>query len=520
VQIGDDPATASAVVNQPAKLGQTPEGFRRDDFQGAAVTLVATDNAGLKTYGVGRLNEIAGARVPSTLGGDAPAETNAIEIPGKPQQLTMDVVAKTSQNVGNVQLVLRAVIRNDHGDYQTIPMGQIKLDGEEHHLAGTIATSADLENYSEPMYFVAVQATWISLDGGEGAVIDDTQPLAFVVSIDNLSAVTPTLVVPVPGVPSVEDSTPLDVPAQLDWTASNNGVGVDTLQPDGDQIHMRVITTSSSVVRAPVGLVLTAAERATPVRIVANGTALNDSNLEPDTAVTFEVENTRVSAYIADRVPALAGDTLGKAAIVANIADLQVAVIQSGGNVITPSEWWTDLGDTDPEAYIADAPEGATVTTQAGLAEELKTDPLRVAIIAALWLVTGAAVVLAALGFAVHAIVTVRAREIELAQMRAIGELRAQLLRIVATENALLSFLGLLFGVGLGIALSYLVAPLVSVGPDGKPPLPAVVVAIPWDAVGLLALEVAVVLAVSVVIVSLMLRRIKPAEMLRLGDER
>jgi hypothetical protein len=520
VQVDADPATASAVVNEPAKLGMTPEGFRRVEFQGAAVTLVGTDTQGLKTYGTGRLNEIAGARVASTLGGDGPAETNPIEIPGKPQQLTMDVVARSTQNLGNTVLQLRAVIRNDHGDYQTIPMGQIALDNEEHHLAGTIATSSNLDNYSEPMYFVGLQATWISLDRGESIAVDDTQPLSLVLSVDNLAAVTPTLVVPVPGIPSIEDSTPLDVPAQLDWTETNDGVGVEATTPEGDQIHLRVFTSPSSLAEGPVGIVLTAAERATPVRVVANALALQDSNLDLDTPATIEVENTQVPAYMADRVPALAGDTLGKPAIVANIAELEVAVIQSGGNALTPSEWWIDLGETDPVAYAADAPEGATVTTQAGLAEDLKTDPLRVAIIAALWLVTGAAVVLAALGFAVHAIVTVRAREIELAQMRAIGVLRAQLLRIVATENALLSFLGLLFGIGLGIALSYLVAPLVSVGPDGKPPLPSVIVDIPWDAVGLLALEVPVVLAVSVVIVSVMLRRIKPAEMLRLGDER
>ena len=160
------------------------------------------------------------------------------------------------------------------------------------------------------------------------------------------------------------------------------------------------------------------------------------------------------------------------------------------------------------------------MTTRAGLADELKNDPLRVAIQAALWLVTGAAVLLAALGFAVHAIVTVRAREIELAQMRAIGVQRGQLLRIVASENGLLSILGLIFGVGLGIALSFLVAPLVSVGADGRPPLPPVIVQIPWEAVGLLVAEVALVLLVSVIIVSFLLRRIKPAEMLRLGDER
>ncbi|MGC4175579.1 ABC transporter permease [Demequina sp.] len=520
VAVGDNPATASAVVEQAAKLGMTPQGFQTNTFAGAAVTLVATDTAGLKTYGVGRLNEIAGARVASTVGGDVPAEVDPIEIPGKPQQLALDVNARATQDMGDVQLQLRGVIRNDFGDYQTVWFGQIPLDGEDYHLTGQIAMSADLENYSTPMYLVGLQATWVSLDGGEGAVIDETRPLALEVSIDNVAAETPTLTVPAPDVPSVVDSTPLDIPAELDWTVSNNGVGVDSLSPVKDQIHMRVIASPSGLTREPVSLVLTAADTASPVRIVATSSAMKDSNLELDTPVSIEVMNTVLPAYIAERVPALAGDTLGKPAVATNIANLQVAMVQAGGNVINPREWWVDLGDTAAADYASALPEEAALTTQAGLAEDLKTDPLRVAIQAALWLVTGAAVVLAALGFAVHAIVTVRAREIELAQMRAIGVLRGQLLRIVASENALLSFLGLVFGVGLGVALSYLVAPLVSVGPDGRPPTPSVVVEIPWEAVGLLALEVAAVLLVSVIIVSIMLRRIKPAEMLRLGDER
>ena len=48
------------------------------------------------------------------------------------------------------------------------------------------------------------------------------------------------------------------------------------------------------------------------------------------------------------------------------------------------------------------------------------------------------------------------------------------------------------------------------------------IVQIPWDALGLLVAEVALVLLVSIIIVSFMLRRIKPAQMLRMGmsDER
>ena len=349
---------------------------------------------------------------------------------------------------------------------------------------------------------------------------NESTPLTFRVSIDNIESVVPLYAIPVPGVPSVVDATALDIPADLKWTASGNGVGIDSLEPVNDQIHLSVFTTASTVLSRAVSVALTASKTVNPVPLVVTGSVLDDLALNVGDQVQIQVENTLVPAYIAQRVPMVTGAQIGSPTIVANISALEMGIIQEGGRTIAPSQWWVSVADEDIDAYTASLPDGATITTQAGLAEDLKNDPLRVAIQAALWLVTGAAVVLAALGFAVHAIVTVRAREIELAQMRAIGVLRGQLLRIVSSENALLSFLGLVFGLGLGIALSYLVAPLVSVGADGRPPLPPVIIEIPWAALGVLVAEVAVVLLVSIVIVSFMLRRIKPAQMLRLGDER
>ena len=521
VDDGAHATSASAVVNQSAMLGDTPEEWERRDFAGAPVTIVATDTTGLKTYGVDRLNEIGGARVAESLGGQAPTETNPIAIPGKPQQLSMDVAATTSQDVGKVQLLVRAVIRNESGDLQTIVMGQIPMDGETHHLVGTIATTADLNDYQTPMYLVGIQSTWISLNSDpDDIIVDATRPLAFTVSIDEINAEVPTLTIPVPGQPSLVEATALDIPANLGWTANPSGVAVDTIDPDGDQFHARVITSPSTVLNSTVSLVLTAADKVAPVQLVANASALKDSYLDVEAPATIQVGNVLVPAYIAERVPAFGGATLGTSAVVANIDTLEMAVVQAGGPVVTPTQWWIGVADDAVDAYTHTLPADAVVTTRAALAHDLKNDPLRVAIQAALWLVTGAAVVLAALGFAVHAIVTVRAREIELAQMRAIGVLRGQLLRIVSSENGLLSILGLVFGLGLGIALSYLVAPLVSVGADGRPPLPPVIVDIPWPYLGLLVAEVLLVLTVSIIIVGFMLRRIKPAQMLRLGDER
>jgi len=433
----------------------------------------------------------------------------------------MTAAATMSRDIGEVSLTLRAVVRDSAGMYQTIEMNGPAVDGTDYVLTGSLVDVADLANVTAPLYLVGIQAQWVSLGlNTNDPNFDVTQPVTLTLSIDNIEAVAPLYSEPLFDVPIPEVVMPLAIPTNLNWIGTGNGVGIDSLDPVDDQIHARVKTSPGTLANRVVNLAITASDTVSPVPLVVTGSVLDELALEVGDAVELQVESNIVSAYIAQRVPIVTGDTVGNATVVANISALQMGVIQSGGRTVTPSQWWASVADDHLDAYRAALPKDATMTAQSWLAEDLKNDSLRVAIQAALWLVAGAAVALAALGFAVHAIVTVRAREIELAQMRAIGVLRGQLLRVVSAENALLSALGLVFGLGLGIALSFLVAPLVSVGADGKPPLPPVIVQVPWAALGVLVGEVALVLAVSIVIVGFMLRRINPAQMLRLGDER
>src|SRR5665647_2959499 len=99
----------------------------------------------------------------------------------------------------------------------------------------------------------------------------------------------------------------------------------------------------------------------------------------------------------------------------------------------------------------------------------MQQHPLRVATQAGLWLVALAAALLAAVGFGVHATVTLRARAVEFAQLRAIGLSRRSLTAVVGAESLLLCLLGGAFGIGIGALLGWLVGPLVAVSADGTP---------------------------------------------------
>src|SRR5665647_3088132 len=105
----------------------------------------------------------------------------------------------------------------------------------------------------------------------------------------------------------------------------------------------------------------------------------------------------------------------------------------------------------------------------------MQQHPLRVATQAGLWLVALAAALLAAVGFGVHATVTLRARAVEFAQLRAIGLSRRSLTAVVGAESLLLCLLGGTFGIGIGALLGWLVGPLVAGSADGTPPIPSVV---------------------------------------------
>jgi ABC-type antimicrobial peptide transport system permease subunit len=170
------------------------------------------------------------------------------------------------------------------------------------------------------------------------------------------------------------------------------------------------------------------------------------------------------------------------------------------------------------QAYL-DAHPATDARASDVLALQLQQAPLRVATQAALWLAILAGALLAAVGFVVHSTTTMRARRLELAQLRAIGLSRNKLVGLFAAESLLITVLGVVFGITIGLLLVWLVGPLVAVSPDGSPPVPSVVIEIPWPSTALLVLGLAAVLALVVLVVARVQRFVEPAELLRDGSE-
>src|SRR5690606_26636587 len=165
----------------------------------------------------------------------------------------------------------------------------------------------------------------------------------------------------------------------------------------------------------------------------------------------------------------------GTRAVVADAGALAQALLEQGARLTDELEWWVDLEDDARlaalEAHVTSL--GGELDSRHAETLERRDSPLRVGVQAVLWLGVLGASLLAAIGYAVYATVTVRDRNLEFAQLRAIGLQRRSLLGVISRESMLISGLAAVFGIGLGSLLGWPVAPLLPRSPAGPTPGPA-----------------------------------------------
>lgn len=183
-----------------------------------------------------------------------------------------------------------------------------------------------------------------------------------------------------------------------------------------------------------------------------------------------------------------------------------------------PTEWWlfTERGAAaEVAAALRDRAEidPTQIQVRDEIAEDLHDDPLGAGPQSALLAVALVAAALAAVGFAVGAVGTLRERSAEFAVLRALGAPRRQLARLLAVEQSLLIGLGLLIGLALGAVLTRAVVPLIVLTGQATQPAPSVLVELPLGRVALLVAGVAA--APVLIVAALAMRRGDPAAALR-----
>jgi hypothetical protein len=194
---------------------------------------------------------------------------------------------------------------------------------------------------------------------------------------------------------------------------------------------------------------------------------------------------------------------------------------------VTPTravdEWWLAATPGAAEALaqtLAQAPfDRPDLVSATARARQLSTDPVALGIIGALTLGFVTTGLFAIVGMTVSAGVSARQQRTEFALLRALGLSGRQLAGSLWLEHGTIVVLGLLAGTGLGLLIAWLVLPFVTVTQGGITPVPSVVIEVPWDRVLALDLASAGALAVAVLVIGTVLRRLRVGATLRMGEE-
>lgn len=128
-----------------------------------------------------------------------------------------------------------------------------------------------------------------------------------------------------------------------------------------------------------------------------------------------------------------------------------------------------------------------------------------------------AASLLTIIGFVLSALISFRARAIQLGMLRTVGLSAAQMGVYISLEQIVLIGLGTLAGSGLGLLISRLFIPFLQVGGAGIISQPPFAVRIAWDDVVVIYIAIAVALVVALLIMLALLRRLKAFEAIKLG---
>jgi putative ABC transport system permease protein len=128
-----------------------------------------------------------------------------------------------------------------------------------------------------------------------------------------------------------------------------------------------------------------------------------------------------------------------------------------------------------------------------------------------------AASLLTIIGFVLSALISFRARAIQLGMLRTVGLSAAQMGIYISLEQIVLIGLGTLAGSGLGLLISRLFIPFLQVGGAGITSQPPFAVRIAWSDVVVIYVAIAIALVAALLIMLVLLRRLKAFEAIKLG---
>ena len=261
------------------------------------------------------------------------------------------------------------------------------------------------------------------------------------------------------------------------------------------------------------------ADRPLPIVVSRSFIDATRSNVGDSVAIGSLTRRTQVEiAAIVDAFPTLDPE---RPFAVLDVGGYALSTYARNGEDLFADEWWLAVTD-EPAAVatLADEPYSVeTLLSRTELTAQLTDDPVALGVIGALAIGSIASLIVAVIGFVVSSVVSTRERLGEFALLRALGLSPAQLSAWLTMENAFLLTAGVVAGTGLGLVLSWLVLPFVTLTADARVVVPPVLVEIPWPAIGFVFLMAVVALVATVIVIGAILRRVPVSGVLRAGQD-
>jgi len=180
-----------------------------------------------------------------------------------------------------------------------------------------------------------------------------------------------------------------------------------------------------------------------------------------------------------------------------DLGSLQDILTSSSLAAAQPDQWWLATTGGGPSAAVpaslaGDLPPGSDITSAAGVAAGLLSDPLSTVPQQALLVVAIAAAILAITGFCVSIAAGVRQRRAENALLAALGVPPRAAAGQLCLEKLMLSLPSAVAGLILGVVLAELLVPAITLTSSATTPVPPVIIQFGWAQILPLALAVAV----------------------------
>jgi ABC-type antimicrobial peptide transport system permease subunit len=277
-----------------------------------------------------------------------------------------------------------------------------------------------------------------------------------------------------------------------------------------------VATPPATAIPAQLVL-LPAAARVTTIPAIATGAFMDTNGAVIGSVVPVSIEGEEVSLRIVAEVTSFPTVTAPGGALITDLGSVQEYLARQSAPPLPVTQWWLATADGSvPPALTASVPAGTDITSAAGLATAVTSDPLSAAPQLALLAMAAAAALLAITGFWVSIAADVRQRRTEAALLAALGVTRRGAALQLFLEKLLLSLPSSALGVLLGLLVARLIVPAVTLTPTAQQPTPPAVTQ--YDLPQAIALALAVAVLPAVVAVLAATRRPDAAAELRAAE--